>query len=293
VCQSRLSKFTTSHIKSINTVHTRPKQSRGLDHQLWQLEVKVTLVAFNHRKEKSLILYNNWCRVLAEPRNNLWFLSVQTAQAQASQMSCIKERRAREPPAEEVNWTRWSRREVCSTTGVPIHERTNAERGPKVPHTRNKWWAESTSPQPETHNWAVVGKMPRATRFAFVGNLLRNKRQAKMDTFNEIWGCQMSFSASSMEAEVREVKSWYAPRTVYPLSGSGCHCHLSENWSCNKTVRSNDWHSINSSSHSLGHTQAARSASHHKENISATEHCLVSAKTNRRPNRSHKGVSST
>jgi hypothetical protein len=99
----------------------------GLDHQLWQLEAKVTFVAFNHLNEKSLILSRSWWRVLAEPRNNLWFLSVHTTQAHASQMSCKNDRRAREPPAEKVNWTKWSRREVYSTIGMPIHAYTKAQ----------------------------------------------------------------------------------------------------------------------------------------------------------------------
>jgi hypothetical protein len=147
----------------------------GLDHQLWQLEAKVTFVTFNHLNEKRLILSSNWWRVLVEPWNNLWFLSVHTTQAHASQMSCIKERRAREPPAERVNWTKWSRREMYSTTGMSIHACTNAQRGPKVLNERNKWWADSTSLHPDTHKWAATGKS-RVIRFAFVGNLSRNRR---------------------------------------------------------------------------------------------------------------------
>jgi hypothetical protein len=100
---------------------------------------------------------------LAEPRSNLWFLSVHTTQTQASQMSCKKERRAREAPARKVNWTKWSRREVYSTSGMSIHECTNAQREPKVPHEMNKWYADSASPQPEIQKWAAVDKMPRAT----------------------------------------------------------------------------------------------------------------------------------
>jgi hypothetical protein len=114
--------------------------------------------------------------MLAEPQNNLWFLSVHTTQTQASQMSCKKERRARELPVEYVNWTKWSLKEVYSTTGMSIHERTSAQREPKVPQEINKWWADSASPQPETNRWAAVDKMPRVIRLAFVGNLRRNKR---------------------------------------------------------------------------------------------------------------------
>jgi hypothetical protein len=191
-----------------------PKQSMRLDHQLWQLEAKVTFVAFNHLKEKSLILSRSWWRVLAEPRNSLWFLSVHTTQAHASQMSCRKVRRARDPPAEKVNWTKWSRREVYSTIGMPIQDCTNAQIGPNVLHERNKWWADSTSPQPETHWWAAPDKMPRVTRFAFVGNLSRRSRQAKIETFSGTWGCQTSFAASSRVTGSWEVRSWYAPRTA-------------------------------------------------------------------------------
>jgi hypothetical protein len=57
---------------------------------------------------------------------------------QASQMSYKKERRARELPAEYVNWTKLSGKEVYSTTGMSIHERTNAQREPKVSQMINK-----------------------------------------------------------------------------------------------------------------------------------------------------------
>jgi hypothetical protein len=107
------------------TIHTMLKQSIGLDHQLWQLEAKVTLVVFNHLKEKNLILSSNWWVVHIEPRNNLWFLSVHTTHMQASQMNCKKERYARESLVEYVNGTKWSRKEVYSTTEMSIHECTN------------------------------------------------------------------------------------------------------------------------------------------------------------------------
>jgi hypothetical protein len=67
-------------------------------------------------------------------------------------MRCRKERRTREPLAEYVNWTTWSRKDVKSTTEMSIHERTNVQKEPKVPHEINKWWADSASPQPEMHN---------------------------------------------------------------------------------------------------------------------------------------------
>jgi hypothetical protein len=114
---------------------------------------------FNHQKEKNSILSNNWWGELDQPRNNLWGLSVHTTQTQASQMSCKKERRAREPPVRNVNWTKWSWREVYSTIGMSIHECTNAQREPKVPQEMNKWWADSASPQPETQKWAAVDKI--------------------------------------------------------------------------------------------------------------------------------------
>jgi hypothetical protein len=128
MCQIRLLKFIKSHIKLTKKVYTGFKQSKRLDHQLWQLEAKITRVAFSHLKENNLILSNNWGVVHAEARNNLRFLSVNTIQTQASHMSCGKDRRAQEPPDEYVNWTKWSRKEVYSTIEMPIHDRTNAQR---------------------------------------------------------------------------------------------------------------------------------------------------------------------
>jgi hypothetical protein len=77
---------------------------------------------------------------------------------------------------------------VYSTTGMSIHERTNAQREPKVSQMINKWWADSASPHLETQRWAAVDKIPRVTRLTFVDNLSRNRRHTtiKIIYFNFI-----------------------------------------------------------------------------------------------------------
>ncbi|KAK2415891.1 hypothetical protein QL285_038335 [Trifolium repens] len=81
----------------------------------------------------------------------------------------------------------------ASVVEKPIQARTRGHREPKVPQERNKCWADSAQPQPVTH-WARSGKrMPRATRFVFVGNRSCRRRQAKIDTFMGTCLCKEIF----------------------------------------------------------------------------------------------------
>jgi hypothetical protein len=189
------------------------KQSNRFDHQQWKFETRVALVVFNHLKENNLTLANKWVTKLAVLRNRCWLRSFHTTQAQASQMRCKKDRRAREPPAEWVNWTKWSGRVWASADEKPIQERTSAHKVPNVLHERNKCWADSIPPQPDTQKWTSGDIMPRATKFDFVGNRSRRRRHAKMETFRGTCLCHTRSSASPRVNESWEVKSWYAPRT--------------------------------------------------------------------------------
>jgi hypothetical protein len=129
------------------------------------------LVIFNHKYEKSLTLSNIWCEEFAEFLNNIWFFSFHTTQTHVSHISCKKDRRARRPRAEKVNWMKWSCRFWGSTAEKPIQDLTNAQREPKVLQERNKCCTDSTPPHPDTQSWASGRIMPRLTKFVFVGNL--------------------------------------------------------------------------------------------------------------------------
>jgi hypothetical protein len=64
--------------------------------------------------------------MFSELLNTRRFLSFQTTEIQASQTSCKKDRRARKPPTEKVNWTKWSMRLEESTAVKPIQDWTKA-----------------------------------------------------------------------------------------------------------------------------------------------------------------------
>jgi hypothetical protein len=66
----------------------------------------------------------------------------------ASQMSCKKEGLTRDPPAKYVNGTKRAHKVVGSTIEMSIHERTSAQREPKV--LQEMCWADSAAPHPDT-----------------------------------------------------------------------------------------------------------------------------------------------
>jgi hypothetical protein len=134
-------------------------------------------------------------------------------QTQSSQMSCRKDRRARGPLAEKVNWTKWSGTVWASVAEKPIQERTITHREPKVLQERNKCWVDSMPPQPDTQNWTSGEMIPRATKFVFVGSRSRRRLYAKMETFRGTCLCHTRSSTSPNVSESWKVKSWCAPRT--------------------------------------------------------------------------------
>jgi hypothetical protein len=116
-------------------------------------------------------------------------------------------------PTEKVNWTKWSEIVWVSAAEKPIQERTRAHKEPKVLQDRNKCWADSMPPQPDTQNWTSAEMIPRATKFVFVGSRSRRRRHAKMETFRGTCMCHTRSSTSPSVSESWKVKSWCAPRT--------------------------------------------------------------------------------
>jgi hypothetical protein len=85
--------------------------------------------------------------------------------------------------------------------------------GPKRTARRNKCWAVSMLPQPDTQKWASEERIPQATKFSFIGSLSRKRRHAKMETFEGICLCHTRSTSSPAVNVSWEVKSWYAPLT--------------------------------------------------------------------------------
>jgi hypothetical protein len=126
-----------------------------------------------------------------------FFHSTQHKRTWGAHISCKKNCRARKPPAEIVNWTKWSDRLWEFTIEKSIRDRTNAQKEPKVLQEINKCWPDSMPSHPETHRWASSEIMPRVTKSVFVGNLSRKRRQTNMKTFKGICLCHTRSSATS------------------------------------------------------------------------------------------------
>jgi hypothetical protein len=112
-------------------------------------------------------------------------------QIQHSQSNCMKERCAREPPAEWVNWRKWSWSTDRSAEEIPTQDRTRHHKGAKIRQEMNKWCAVSAPPQPVAQRLTSGGIMWRLTKLSLVGNLLRSNRQTITDTFRGICWCQI------------------------------------------------------------------------------------------------------
>jgi hypothetical protein len=151
-----------------------PRQRNEFDHQVWWLVESITFVVFNHLKENILTFSSKWVTGLAAFLNKRWFRSFHRTQTQASQIICKNDCRPQRPPTELVNWTKWAGRVWASTAEKPIQERTSVHKGPKVLQSRNKCWADSTPPHPDTKCWSSGEIMLRPTKFDFVGSLKFN-----------------------------------------------------------------------------------------------------------------------
>jgi hypothetical protein len=112
------------------------------------------------------------------------FCSCHTTKVQHSQSNCMKERRARLPPAEWTNCTKWLWWSLNgSVEDVPTQWRTKPHKEAKTGQDKNKWCAYSTPPQPDTHSWESCAIILRRTKLSLVGSLLRSSRQANTDNF--------------------------------------------------------------------------------------------------------------
>jgi len=68
---------------------------------------------------------------------------------------------------------------------------TRCQREPQNWQYKNKCFADSILPHPETQSWDSRGIIPRRNKLSLVENLLRISRQANKETFNGASLCQM------------------------------------------------------------------------------------------------------
>jgi len=131
-------------------------------------------------------------------------------QTHKNHKSCIIDLLVADPATKKENWRKWSTPSNGSAPETPIQSWSKDNNFPNIEHVKNKWLADSTSPHPVTHICASWEMIPRATRFALVGNLLRRRLQAKMDTLTGTCMCQIISDTASTTWLSSAVTIWYA-----------------------------------------------------------------------------------
>jgi len=86
----------------------------------------------------------------------------------------------------------WSEMTRFSTPSMPSQSLTNGQSTPKDGQDKNIWFTSSIFPHPAKHNRASIGRIPRFAKFCLVGKRSLNIRQAKIETFNGTYLCQMN-----------------------------------------------------------------------------------------------------
>jgi len=170
-----------------------PKHNKGFDHHLWVPNMKVDLLALSHHKEWNFTFSSSRSMLASILLYSLLLRSFQTNQMQSNQISWRKDWRALEWPEEWVNWVKWSSILRGSTPDIPIQDLICCHKVPKVGQWINKCGTVSSKPHPVTHMTASASITPRLRRLFLVGNLSRNNRQAKMETFSDTCLCQIRF----------------------------------------------------------------------------------------------------
>jgi hypothetical protein len=170
-----------------------PIQSRGLDHHMWEFKPRLH-ISFHPPKWMNFDFLEQLRTEDSFALKSLLFRSCQITQIQHNQSSCMKKRLALEPPAEWINWKKWSWSNNGLAEEKPTHEQMRLHRGAKTGQERNKWCAVSIPPQPVTQRPALGWIICRLTKLSFVGNLMRSNRQVNTNTFKGTRLCQIKFN---------------------------------------------------------------------------------------------------
>lgn len=88
--------------------------------------------------------------------------------SQESQINCIMERCALEPPCILANWTKWSEISAESTPEIPNQLGTRYQRYPKQCESKNKWEAISGAPQLLTQSRESLCIIPRRIKLSLI-----------------------------------------------------------------------------------------------------------------------------
>lgn len=157
----------------------------------------MVFLAFNHARDKDLILSNNLGTSGITLLNRRLMRSFHKTQAEKSQISCINKHLVLPPLGIWVNWTKWWATLLVSTPTKPIQWRSCYHKETQEEHDMNKWSAVSAWTHPATKRAASVCKIPLPAKFGFAGKQFRKRRHAKIDTFNGTWWCHTRSKAIS------------------------------------------------------------------------------------------------
>jgi len=147
-------------------------------------------LAFNHKKESSLIFSTRTKGVDTIFLKVRLLRSFQITQTQANQMTLKNEWVPRGMPAMQEHWIKWSRIWRGCTTESPTQFQTWSHKAYDISHSRKRWLTVSDAPHPDTHSRSFTWIILRRKRLSFVGIRLRKRHYTNRDTFSGICLCQ-------------------------------------------------------------------------------------------------------
>ena len=103
-----------------------------------------------------------------------------------------------------LNWVKCWWRSPGETEGIPNQSQTRDQRDSKASHTKNKCFAVSWLPQPNTQPASSRESTRHRNKLSLVGCLLRIRRQTNTDILEGMFLCHMSttWALSTNSADV-------------------------------------------------------------------------------------------
>lgn len=144
---------------------------------------KSCVICLRPPKRMRLIFSKIWTVEQSILLKIMLFLCFQISHVQESQIKCIMERRALEPPAILPNWIKWFEISVGSVLEISNQLRTRCQRDPKQLQCKNKWETVFGSPHPLTQSRESLWIIPRWIKLSLVVSLLRKSHYANTNTF--------------------------------------------------------------------------------------------------------------
>ena len=179
-----------------------------LEHHLSVPNLKATFLDSIQAKNKYFTLSSNLGIGVTTLLKILLLRSFHKIHTHKSQISWRNDRFALPPPVRCTNWRKWSAIILVSTPIMPNQWHTRGHNEEKILQDKNKWCDVSTNPQFETHKETYEEITRRWTKLDLVGNLSRSNLQAKIETFNGTWLCQIKDVAGSARGLSFVVSNW-------------------------------------------------------------------------------------